>query len=153
MMHNRLRRDETGIGLLELTVVLFILSLAAALLVPLARPSGPVIVQSTASNFASVLRLTRLAAIEANEVRVLKVDLATRSFARANTAKRGTFPDLLAIEYAVPSSERDDEFKFSFRFFPDGSATPGRISFRSGGTVASVRVDGLTGTIALGSTQ
>jgi len=154
---DRRRADgEGGFTLLELMVVIGLLALAAAVVAPsLGRARLGLALRSTAYALAADLRAARAAAQAANLERILTVDLAGRRYWAEGVVGVRTIPSHVAVELAVPESERaggeagPGSGSGRVRFFPDGSASGAKVLLSDGRSTASVLVDWLNGDIRI----
>lgn len=143
-------RRCAGFTLLELLLVLTGLALLAGLVVAY-LPSGSTRaeVAAAAREVASGLRRARGAAIAGNVPVVFVLDVKNRSY-RVGTGRPVQLAQTLALTIDAARSERTGDAAGGVRFFPDGSATGGRISLRGAGeraNAAVVTVDWVTGRV------
>jgi len=147
------RAGSAGFTLLELLLVLAVLALLAGLVVAYI-PSGSTRTEvvATARAVASGLRRARGAAIAGNALVAFVLDVKKRSYRVGTEAPVRLSRDIaLTIDTARSEvSEAGDGAAGGIRFFPDGSASGGRISLRGAGeraAVAVVTVDWVTGRV------
>jgi general secretion pathway protein H len=132
---------------MELMVALAIIGLVLAsvpMLVVSARP-GPT-VRAAAEDMASVLRLTRGEAIGRYGPAVFLLDVEERVY-RGPDGKEHVLDEGLDLNFVTARSELAGAKAGQIRFFPDGSATGGRITVSDGRRSYVVSVDWLTGTV------
>jgi general secretion pathway protein H len=106
-------------------------------------------VSSAAYERAGSLRAARAAAQAANVERVLTMDVGTRRYWAEGVVGRRVFPPTVAVELAVPESERFGSSSGRVRFFPDGSASGAKVVLNDGRSAASVSVDWLNGDVRI----
>jgi general secretion pathway protein H len=141
---------EFGFTLLELLVVLGLLALGLALVAPsLGQARSGLAVRSTAYELAASLRAVRGAARATNVDHVLTIDLAQRQYWADGVVGPRTLPRGIVVEVAVPESERMARMTGRFRFFPDGSASGGRLVLQDKRSTAVIAVDWLNGDVRL----
>lgn len=141
---------QLGFTLLELMVVIGILALALAIVAPsLNRARLGLMVRSAAYELAAGLRAARAAAQAGNSEQVVTLDLARRRYWAEGVVAPRTFPANVAVELAVPESERLGASAGRVRFFPDGSASGARVVLSDGRQAASVLVDWLNGDVRI----
>lgn len=141
---------QLGFTLLELMVVIGILGLALAIVAPsLNRARLGLMVRSAAYELAAGLRAARAAAQAGNSEQVVTLDLARRRYWAEGVVGLRTFPTNVAVELAVPESERLGASAGRVRFFPDGSASGARVVLSDGRQAASVLVDWLNGDVRI----
>jgi len=139
---------QLGFTLLELLVVLGILALGLTLVVPsLNRARLGIMVHSTAYELAANLRASRAAAQAANVEHALVMDLARHQYWTEGVVGRRQLPRSVAVEVALPESERMGASGGRVRFFPDGSTSGARFVLKDGKTAAAVFVDWLNGDV------
>jgi len=145
------RREESsdlGFTLLELLIALALLALALTLVAPsFDRSLGGLGLRTTAYELAGHLRSARAAAQAGNVERVLTIDIASRQYWAEGVVPRRPLPRLHGIELIIPESERLGAAAGRIRFFPDGSASGGRILLIDGRATAAVSVDWLKGDV------
>jgi general secretion pathway protein H len=144
------RAGGAGFTLLELLLVLAVLGLLAGIVVAYI-PSGSTRTEVVvaARDVASGLRRARGAAIAGNAPVAFMLDVKTRSY-RIGTEASVRLAEDIALTIDTARSEVADDAAGGIRFFPDGSATGGRISLRGAGeraAVAVVTVDWITGRV------
>lgn len=145
-------RSEAGFTLIELLMVLGIIALVAALSVPLLRRQSPSQDLAAASiDLASGLKLARAAARTGNVEQALVVALDRRIYWSDGILPPRAFARSLDVVLDVPESERPDSATGRIRFFPDGTATPARLTLRVGRLETSLAVEWLTGEIRTGA--
>lgn len=142
---NVVRSDHAGFTLIEMTLVLAIVSLTAALALPRVSLSGGATgLRIKAFEIAAILRADRDEAVRSGRPVTSVVDLAGGRVVSsvANGAVAIPANLFLRVSEAVPDG---------IRFMPDGSASGGEIFLmradRSG--IVSVRVDPLTAAIVI----
>jgi general secretion pathway protein H len=141
---------QSGFTLLELMVAIGILALAVAIVVPSLNRGRPgLTVRATAYELAANLRAARAAALVANAERVLTLDLSGRRYWAEGVVGPRAIPANVAVQLAVPESERVGAASGRVRFFPDGSASGARVVLDDGRSAASVLVDWLDGDIRI----
>lgn len=141
---------QQGFTLLELTVMIGILALAVAIVAPsLNRTRLGLTVRGTAYELAADLRAARAAAQAANTEHAVTLDLARRRYWAEGVVGPRTLPASVAVELAVPESERLGASGGRVRFFPDGSASGARVVLNDGRSAASVLVDWLDGDVRI----
>jgi general secretion pathway protein H len=146
----RRTKGQLGFTLLELMVVIGILALAVAIVAPsLNRARQGLMVRSAAYELAAGLRAARAAAQTGNRVQVVTLDLAGRRYWAEGVVGPRTLPASVAVELAVPDSERLGASAGRVRFFPDGSASGARVVLNDGRRAASVLVDWLNGDVRI----
>lgn len=136
-----------GYTLLELLVAFTVMGLVLAsvpMIVASARP-GPA-ARVAAEELAAALRLTRSEAIGRFAPATLLLDVERRVYRGADGTERALAEDL-DLKFVTARSELAGERAGQIRFFPDGSATGGRITVAEGEQSYVVTVDWLTGAV------
>jgi general secretion pathway protein H len=148
--HRRGGAREAGFTLLELTVVVAILALAAAVVAPSLNRARPgLAVLAAAHELAASLRAARAAARAANVERVVTLDLDGRRYWAEGVVGPRAIAANVAVRLAVPEGERIGNASGRVRFFPDGSASGARVEIDDGRSAASVLVDWLSGDVRI----
>lgn len=147
----RTAREATqGFTLLELLVVMAILGLIVSM-VPLMMGRGlpGVELKSAARSVAAGLRQTRTEAIFSNQPIRFTIDLDDRRYTVSDADRWQELPGDFELTLETSRSEMLDETTGSIQFFPDGSASGGRISLSGKGREYHVMVDWLTGQVEI----
>ena len=143
-----------GFTLLELLVVLALIALAAAISAPLAGgPGAAQVIDAAASEIASHLRATRSAAIGANTPRSVTVDVEARTLGSEGGVAAIRLPRNVEMDVTLASSQAIDASRTRVTFYPDGSASGGRIVLRpasqAAGMSAIIDIDWLSGRVSM----
>lgn len=139
-----------GFTLIELLVVFVIIATVLAVAVPMLGPISPgTRLESDVRAFTAFLREARSDAIVGN--REVVVTLATNrgTYAVAEPPRQGRFASKVELAMTAAKVEQVDEATGGFRFFPDGSSTGGEVRIAAGPTHFVVKVEWLTGRIAV----
>lgn len=141
-------RDERGFTLLELLVGLGILAMVLAVVAPVAsRTRASMELRSTAFDIASSMRNTRAAAQTSNAEQALIIDVSSRLLWTEGQSLRKALPRRFGMTLDLPVAERVSSNAGRVRFFPDGSASGGKVVLREGGRIATVFVNWLNGDV------
>jgi len=136
-----------GYTLLELLVVLAVVGLVLAsvpMIVASARP-GPT-ARVAAEELAAALRLARSDAIGRYVPATVLLDVEQRVYRGADGAEHALAEEL-DFRFVTARSELAGETAGQIRFFPDGSATGGKITVSEGDRSYVVDIDWLTGEV------
>jgi general secretion pathway protein H len=136
--------------LLELLVVIALASLMLVLVPPLF--SGAVQsteVKAVARELAATLKKVRGRAIASQDEAVLTLDLTHKRYSTNAGKPAKKLPDRLHLSLFTARSEQISGQIGSIRFYPDGSATGGRITVTGGTRSLYVDVDWLTGKVTI----
>ncbi len=141
-----MRRD--GFTLVELLVVLAIAGLVIGVAAPIvARGFPSVELASAAQSVEITLRTARGGAISRNREVVFTLDVESRDYGTDLDARVQSLSEDIAVRLVVGDREVAGEGVGGIRFFPDGSATGGRIELTLEGRRRAIDVDWLTGRI------
>jgi general secretion pathway protein H len=139
--------DMRGFTLLELLLVMVLIAAITGLTIGLlgVGRSGRQL-RDAAQTIATQLRYTRSQALTTGMPQRFEMDLDKRAWTAAGM-HHGTLPAELQITFDGVRQEQTTARNAAIRFFPDGSATGGRISLRTRGVGWRVDVRWLTGEV------
>ena len=138
-----------GYTLFEVLVVLAIIGLVLAAVPMIAgRRSGPE-VRAAAIEIASSMREARSEAITRFRPVAFQLDVDARTYRVGDGGSVQPLPRTLELALYTARSELASKTAGGIRFFPDGSATGGRITVSEDGQRYVVSVDWLTGAVAV----
>jgi general secretion pathway protein H len=142
--------NERGFTLLELLVVLTIVAVILAF-VPgfMLRGQPGLSVDVTARELADALRLARSHAMAQNRDQLFALDVEQHLFRIGGQRAPVQMNKEIEVTFQSARSEAVSESIGQIRFFPDGSATGGRIGLSQDGQHAEVVVDWLTGLVSV----
>ena len=138
--------DESGFTLVEVLVVLAMIALAAVVAMPQALGSRQrLALEAAAIDLASEMKSARAAAIRTNTEQTLTIDAETRRYTRDGWTEGRPLPGQFTVAVDTIRSEQTGSAAGRIRFYPDGSATGGRVILSSGPRRSVVAIDWLTG--------
>ncbi len=143
------RHGEQGFTLIEIMLVMTIIAAVLGLTIGLlgVGRSGRQLRDAT-QTVATQLRFTRARALATGQPQRFEMDLDTRAWTAPNS-HQGSLPATLKVTFNGVRQEQPASRKAAIRFFPDGSATGGRISLRTQGVGYRVDVRWLTGEVTM----
>lgn len=139
-----------GFTLLELLVVLAVVGLvmvAVPMMIAGGRP-GPE-TRSAAIEIASALRQTRSESIAHFRPVTFVINVDERTYRMGKDGAARTLPKEMTLSLYTARSELAGDSEGGIRFFPDGSATGGRVTVTKAGHRYTVAVDWLTGVVTM----
>lgn len=137
-----------GYTLFEVLVVLAIIGLVMASVPLLSGRSGPE-ARAASIEIASALRKARGSAIARFEPVTFQLDLDNRTYRVGSDGAIASLDAGLALELYTARSELVADRVGGIRFYPDGSATGGRVTLARDGQRYVVAVDWLTGAVSV----
>ncbi len=142
--------SERGFTLFELLVVLVVMGLLTAIATPLiGGGASAVAMRSAAQEIAAGMRRARSDAAFANKTVRFFLDVEKNRYAIGAREAWTGLPDGLAIEVETARSDLIDESTAALRFFPDGSATGGRVTVGGAEGAYHVMLDWFTGAVTI----
>ncbi len=139
-----------GFTLLELLVVLMLASVLLTLTLPAVNASiaGLELTRAT-RELASALRTVRMQAMVSRHAQTLLLDVAQRHYRFSHSPHIYALPTSLELHLWTAQSESRGAAVAGITFFPDGSATGGRITIQHGTQQRMINVRWLTGQIQI----
>jgi general secretion pathway protein H len=142
---------SAGFTLLEMLIVLVISSIVMATLIP---NFGPAIARaqlySATRDVASALRHVRGQAMLQGQDALFELNTEQHLYRVTGRSKLYKLPSEVQLGLYTTSSETLDEGTGRIRFFPDGSATGGRVTLIANKQTRVVDVNWLTGEVRMG---
>lgn len=159
MPSSRVRRQPPGIGrfrsasgftLVELMVVLVVAALLAGVAVPNMMPAIDAMrMRAAAGDIASALRHVRGQALSSGREATFFLDVEKHYYRVSGRHKHYALPSSVKLGLFTAEHELEGDGGGSIRFYPDGSATGGRVTLLAGNKKNLVDVNWLTGAIVL----
>lgn len=140
---------STGFTLVELLIVMAIAALVAAVALPSLRSSPAVELKTAAQTVAAALRQTRVDAMSQGKTRALIVDTEARTLQPEAQDSHRTLDNDLGITLDTAEKEMLSDTRGGIRFWPDGSATGGRVTLAKSQLRIRIDVEWLTGRIRI----
>ncbi|CAL1241200.1 GspH/FimT family protein [Candidatus Methylocalor cossyra] len=139
-----------GFTLLEMLLALVLAALLTALAVPTFTPLlARAQLYSATRDVASALRHTRGQALLQGREAEFELDLERHRYRVSGRHQSYRLPESIRLGLYTALSETVDEGAGRIRFFPDGSATGGRVTLEGGGRKRAVDVNWLTGEVRI----
>jgi general secretion pathway protein H len=140
----------SGFTLIELLVVMALIGLILTL-VPgfLVRRQPGLDLEVAARAVADGLRQTRSEAVFGNREQVFAIDIEAKQFLGGGQRAANQLDRAIELSLYTAGDELIGDTTGRIRFFPDGSSTGGRIGLRLAEQQTEVRIDWLTGEVAI----
>jgi general secretion pathway protein H len=147
---NGQRSRQQGFTLIELLAVLVVLALATGLVAArFTTRHDAEALQLTAHELASRLRAARTAAIRQAADRIVVIDTASRMVTAGKDIAPLKISHAIGIASQTSATERRTAASAGIRFFANGASTGGSIRLQTGRQAYEVRVNWLTGRVAV----
>lgn len=138
-----------GFTLLELFLVLVVAALAAAVAVPNLQPAMVnAQMRSATQDVASALRHVRGVALSQGREAAFMLDVKRHNYQVTGRGKPYTLPDSVKLSLFTADYLQGEGWG-SIVFYPDGSATGGRVTLQGAGKTRLVDVNWLTGAVVI----
>jgi general secretion pathway protein H len=135
--------------LIELMAVIVLIAIATGLTATVISAGLPgQQLRGAAREMAAQLRYTRAQAIVTGQPQVFLVNANTRDWTAPNH-RHGTLPKMVDIVATSARIEQPERGVAAFRFFPDGSATGGRVTLQHDRAAWQLDIDWLTGQVTV----
>ena len=146
--NSRIGPAQHGFTLLEMLLALVIAGLLMAVAVP---NFGPPLLRaqmySATRDVASALRHARGQALIRGQESTFELEIDKHRYRVTGRSKSYRLPTEVGLSLYTVETETVDEGTGRIRFFPDGSATGGRVTLDAGGQKRYVDVSWLTGEV------
>ena len=147
--HGQFRTGPHGFTLLELILVLAIAAIAAAVAVPNLQPAMVnAQLRAATQDVASALRHTRGQALSLGREAEFVLNVNRHFYRVVGRSKPYPLPDSVKLSLFT-ADFLQSEGQGSIVFYPDGSATGGRITLKGAGKIRLVDVNWLTGAVVV----
>ncbi len=144
-------RRQAGFTLIEMLVVLVIASIVMVTLVPNFAPAiARAELYSATRDVASALRHARGQAMLTGQDALFELNTVAHTYHVTGRSKTYALPADIELGLLTTTSETLDEGIGRIRFFPDGSATGGRVTLIGQKQTRVVDVNWLTGEVKIG---
>jgi general secretion pathway protein H len=147
------RRAARGFSLIEILIVLTLLVTLTAILAPIMLPSPARTLRAAASDIATTLRETRREAHANHRSQRFVFDTDEGSYGIDGRPQRRSLPDGVSAELTTAESLLSDDEGGAIAFYPDGSASGGRVRLALDDRSLQVDIEWLTGRIRVQEPQ
>lgn len=145
--------SSQGFTLLELLLVLVVAAIGASVVAPNLQPAIlNAQLKSATADVASALRHTRGEALSSGHEAIFSLNVNNHNYQVPGRHKLYKLPDSIKLTLFT-ADFLQEEGKGSIVFFPDGSATGGRVTLQGAGKTRLVDVNWLTGAIVVRDEQ
>ncbi len=143
-----IKHSEAGYTLVEMLVVLVLLGMATAVSLPYATTPGQAQkLDATASQLATLFRQAQTVAYITNREVTVSFDRDSRKWLTNNGSPQLQLDRSLAVT-ALTIEGHVSEKEVSYRFFPVGGSSGGRVLLEANENKVSVDLNWLTGAVA-----
>jgi general secretion pathway protein H len=147
---HRRSAGQSGFTLIELLAVLVVLAIAAGVAgLHFAPRHSSDVLQATAHELASRCRSARAGAIRQASSRTVVIDMANRTITAGADVPPLKIADTISVLLETSATEQRAPGVAGIRFFPNGASTGGKIRLETGRQAYEVRVNWLTGRVAV----
>ncbi|MBT7410661.1 MAG: prepilin-type N-terminal cleavage/methylation domain-containing protein [Methylococcales bacterium] len=141
---------QSGFSLIELLVVLVIAAMLLTTVPPMFSSGvSSSELKGTARSLAAALRSARSRSITTQKPTQLIINVEQKFFTVPGKDKQYKLPKDMEIKLKIAGSEQQDNETGSFRFFPDGSSTGGRVVIAYDERKYQIDIDWLTGDVVI----
>ena len=148
------RKHNKGFTLLELIVVLVIMVLGFSMVgLNVSNGNDATALKVAARDIVSALRFARGDALISHQEMTVTLNLVKKTYTVSRREKEYVIPKTINLKVVTAKSQIQDNELASFRFFPDGSATGGRVTLSKGKAAWQIDINWLTGQIELDETD
>lgn len=141
---------SAGFTLLELILVLVIAGIVMAVVLPNFQPAiASMQLRSATRDVASALRHVRGQAMARGRDAEFFLDVNQHVYRVSGRRKAFALPSSVKLTLFTAESELTGDGQGNIRFFPDGSATGGRVTLETPGKKQLVDVNWLTGAVVI----
>lgn len=137
-----------GFTLIEMLVVFLIIGLILSVASPVLSPSSSFEMRSAARDLALNLRKARAEAVTKGMSVAVVVDTKNKHFRLETEEQEHALPEISEILVTTVETEVDGD-RAGIRFFPDGSATGGKIELTDEKSGYTLSIDWLTGGVQM----
>lgn len=143
---------KSGFTLIEMLIVIAISATVLATLVPNFSPAiERTKLHAAARDVSSALRHCRGYAMIKGEDAVFELDTANNVYKITGRKKSYSIPESIELSLFTTTTETLSDNSGRIRFFPDGSATGGRVTLIGKNQTLVIDINWLTGEIKLGN--
>ena len=144
------QRYQQGFTLVEMIVVLVIIVLGTAIVsFNFSSGNDRTEIKAAARDVVSTLRYARGQSLITHREITVDFDLTGNSYTVSGQDRMYTIPETIALTIVTAESEMTGQDQASIRFYPDGSATGGRITLERSTAKWQIDINWLTGHIEL----
>lgn len=144
----RKQDGQSGFTLVEMLVTMALLGLALAISIPYVAKSGQgQMLDATAAQLASLFRSAQTQSYVSNLMVDVTFDRDKRTWTIARGAAPLRFDDSIKVT-ALTIAEAVSEKRVSYRFFPEGGNSGGRVLLEANSAATEISLHWLTGAVS-----
>lgn len=142
---------DRGFTMIEMMVVLVVAGIVAAVAVPSFQPAiAGMQLRSATQDVASALRHVRGFALATGKEQIFFLNVTNHWYRVSGRKKTYGLPGGVKLDlFTADQEQTEDGQGGAIRFYPDGSATGGRVTLSASGRKFKVDVNWLTGAIVI----
>lgn len=143
-------KSNMGFTLIELMLVMVVVIIGFSVIgLNISSGTDTTEHKAVARDLVSALRYAKGQALISHEEQTVNLDLNENAYTVSGRDKVFTIPETIAVTVVTAQDEMEGKGLANFRFFPDGSASGGRIKLERNSATWQIDINWLTGQVEL----